>query len=311
MIMRKEGYFGSLHMDLRLCSWNWKLGWSYWNLGVAEPKSIVWSSWRNPGWWWWSSHANIAGSLSSHASGFSQGTCLVCSREYQAAAGCSHPCCCCCLCLANQSIVCSWANNKTHGVHTTKEKKWKGKENKKKQKKNKRRITSCVACQSNSLEAASTTNNVKSELMNVCSSSWTVGRIDQLNGFLRFEEFGVKEQGLRIQTGLQVWILQKVRRRRRRRCCCWWWWIGGGACACAFHTWDNLGVVEGRERYTTTGCLVRQILRVSACHIPCHYSQTRRNTTDGFAISDFLAKKKKNSPIKDTQPKKEKKKLSR
>jgi hypothetical protein len=56
---------------------------------------------------------------------------------------------------------------------------------------------------------------------------------------------------------------------------------------------------------------VRQILRVSACHIPCHYSQTRRNTTDGFAISDFLAKKKKNSPIKDTQPKKEKKKLSR
>lgn len=167
-------------------------------------------------------------------------------------------------------------------------------EKEKKRKNNKIRKTSCVACQSKSLEAASTTNNEKSELMNVCSSSWTVGRIDQLNGFLRFEEFGVKEEDLRIQTGLQVWILQKVRRRRRRRrCCCCWWWIGGGACACAFHTWDNLGVVEGRERYTTTGCLVRQILRVSACHIPCHCSsQTRRNTTDGFAISDFLAKLK-------------------
>ncbi len=166
MIMRKEGYFGSLHMDLRLCNWNWKLGWSYWNLGVAEPKSIVWSSWRNPGWWWWSSPANIADSLSSHASGFSQGTCPVCSRECQAPAGCSHPCCCC-LCLANQSIVCSWANNKTHGVHTTKEKKWKGKEKKR---------------------------NVKSELMNVCSSSWTVGRIDQLNGFLNLRSLGWKNK---------------------------------------------------------------------------------------------------------------------
>ncbi len=175
----------------------------------------------------------------------------------------------------------------------------------KRKKKNKIRKTSCVACQSKSLEAASTTNNVKSELMNVCSSSWTVGRIDQLNGFLRFEEFGVKEEDLRVQTGLQVWILQKVRRRRRRRCCCCWWWIGGGACACAFHTWDNLGVVEGRERYTTTGCLVRQILRVSACHIPCHCSsQTRRNTTDGCAISDFLAKKKrKTHPSKTPSPK--------
>ncbi len=184
-------------------------------------------------------------------------------------------------------------------------KEMKRKRKEKKNKKSKRRKTSCGACQSKSLEAASTTNNVKSELMNVCSSSWTVGRIDQLNGFLRFEEFVVKEEDLRIQTGLQVWIPQKVR-RRRRRCCCCWWWIGGGACACAFHTWDNLGVVEGRERYTTTGCLVRQILRVSACHIPCHCSsQTRRNTTDGFAISDFLAKKKRKTHRSKTPSPKE------
>lgn len=44
-------------------------------------------------------------------------------------------------------------------------------EKEKKRKNNKIRKTSCVACQSKSLEAASTTNNEKSELMNVCSSS--------------------------------------------------------------------------------------------------------------------------------------------
>jgi hypothetical protein len=50
-------------------------------------------------------------------------------------------------------------------------KEMKRKRKEKKNKKSKRRKTSCGACQSKSLEAASTTNNVKSELMNVCSSS--------------------------------------------------------------------------------------------------------------------------------------------